>query len=141
MGWPKSLFRLISIESVMLSNHLILCFPSLLPSVFPSISLFPKNPLFASSGQSIRASVSALPNYLGLISLVACNAGDPGLIPGSGRFPWRRKWQSTPALLPGKSHGWRILISYSPWGRKESDRTERLHFHFHFPLGLTDLIL
>ena len=40
------------------------------------------------------------------------------------------KWQSTPALLPGKSHGRRSLIDYSPWGRKESDTTERLHFHF-----------
>ena len=27
---------------------------------------------------------------------------------------------------------WRILVGYSPWGRKESDMTERLHFHFHF---------
>ena len=63
----------------------------------------------------------------------ACNAGDLGLIPGSdsrvGKIPWRRKWQSTLALLPGKSHGQRSLISYSPWGRKESDTTERLHFH------------
>ena len=42
----------------------------------------------------------------------------------------RRQWQPTPAFLPGKSHGWRSLVGYSPWGRKESDRTERLHFHF-----------
>ena len=28
------------------------------------------------------------------------DAEDPGLIPGSGRFPWRRKWQSTPVFLP-----------------------------------------
>ena len=41
-----------------------------------------------------------------------------------------RKWQYTPALLPGKSHGQRSLIGYSPWGHKESDMTERLHFHF-----------
>ena len=41
-----------------------------------------------------------------------------------------RKWQSTPALLPGKSHGWRSLIGYSPWGHKESDTTEQLHFTF-----------
>ena len=40
------------------------------------------------------------------------------------------KWQSTPAQLPGKSHGLRSLISYSPWGRKESDTTKRLHFTF-----------
>ena len=36
----------------------------------------------------------------------------------------------TPVLLPGKSHGWRSLVGYSPWGREESDTTERLHFHF-----------
>ena len=45
--------------------------------------------------------------------------------------PWKRKWQSTPVLLPGKSHGQRSLVGYSPWGRKELDTTERLHFHFH----------
>ena len=42
--------------------------------------------------------------------------------------PWRREWQPTPVFLPGKSHGLRILVGYSPWGRKESDTTERLHF-------------
>ena len=36
--------------------------------------------------------------------------------------------KSTPALLPGKSHGRRSLIGYSLWGREESDTTERLHF-------------
>ena len=43
---------------------------------------------------------------------------------------WRRKWQPTPVLLPGKSHGRRSLVGYSPWGCKESDVTERLHVHF-----------
>ena len=33
-------------------------------------------------------------------------------------------------LLPGKSHGRRGLAGCSPWGRQESDTTERLHFHF-----------
>ena len=42
--------------------------------------------------------------------------------------PWRRKWQPTPVLLPGKSHGRRAIVGYSPWGHKESDMTERLHF-------------
>ena len=42
----------------------------------------------------------------------------------------RRQWQPTPVLLPGKSHGRRSLVGYSPRGRKESDTTERLHFHF-----------
>ena len=36
----------------------------------------------------------------------------------------------TPVLLPGKPHGWRSLVGYSPWGRWGSDTTERLHFHF-----------
>ena len=40
------------------------------------------------------------------------------------------KWQSIPLLLPGKSHGQRSLVGYSPWGYKESDKTERFHFHF-----------
>ena len=33
--------------------------------------------------------------------------------------------------MPGKSHGPRSLVSYSPWGGKEWDTTEQLHFHFH----------
>ena len=36
----------------------------------------------------------------------------------------RRKWQPTPVFLPGESHRWRSMVSYSPWGRKESDTTE-----------------
>ena len=42
----------------------------------------------------------------------------------------RRQWHPTPVLLPGKSHGQRSLVGCSPWGRQESDMTERLHFHF-----------
>ena len=42
----------------------------------------------------------------------------------------RRRWYSTPLLLPGKSHGWRSLVGCSPWGREESDTTQQLHFHF-----------
>ena len=37
---------------------------------------------------------------------------------------------TTPVLLPGKSHGRRSLVGCRPWGREESDTTERLHFHF-----------
>ena len=54
----------------------------------------------------------------------------PGFDSWVGKIPWRRKRQSTPALLPGKSHGRRSLIGYGPWGHKESDATEQLHFHF-----------
>ena len=35
-----------------------------------------------------------------------------------------RKWQPTPVLLPGKSHGQRSLVGYSPYGYKELDVTE-----------------
>ena len=42
----------------------------------------------------------------------------------------RRQWHPTPVLLPGKSHGWRSLEGWSPWGRWGSDMTERLHFYF-----------
>ena len=43
---------------------------------------------------------------------------------------WRRQWQPTPVLLPGKSHGRRSLAGCSPWGCEEADTTERIHFHF-----------
>ena len=41
-----------------------------------------------------------------------------------------KQWQPTPVLLPDKSHGRRSLEGCSPWGRWESDTTERVHFHF-----------
>ena len=55
-----SLLKFMSIELVMLSNHLILCHPILLlPSIFPSIRVFPVSQLFTSGGQSIGVSASA----------------------------------------------------------------------------------
>ena len=72
--------------------------------------------------------------------------GEPGRLPSMGSHRvghnwsdlaaaaaaryWRRQWQPTPVLLPGKSHGRRSLVGYSAWGRKESGTTERIHFHF-----------
>ena len=56
----QSLLKLMSIELVMPSNHLILCHPLLLlPSIFPSIRVFSMNQFFASGGQRIRVSASA----------------------------------------------------------------------------------
>ena len=46
------------------------------------------------------------------------------------REAWRRQWQPTPVLLPGKFHGRRSLVGCSPWGHGELDTTEQLHFHF-----------
>ena len=54
------LAKLMSIESAMPSNHLILCHPLfLLPSIVPSIRVFPRSQLFPSGGQSIGVSASA----------------------------------------------------------------------------------
>ena len=57
----------------------------------------------------------------------AGDARDMGLIPGVERSAWRRKWQSTPVFLPGKFHGQRSLVGYSPWSHKELDKTENTH--------------
>ena len=49
---------------------------------------------------------------------------------GPRHSDWRRQWQPTLVLLPGKSHGQRRLVGCSPWGLEESDTTEGLHFYF-----------
>ena len=43
------------------------------------------------------------------------------------------KEMATSVFLPGKFHGWRSLVGYSPWDTEESDTTERLHFLSHYP--------
>ena len=45
--------------------------------------------------------------------------------------PLEKEMEPTPVLLLGKFHGQRSLVSYSPWGCKELDTTERLHFTSH----------
>ena len=62
-----------------------------------------------------------------VIKNLPVNAGDTKkhkFDPWVGKIPWRRKWLSTPVFLPGKSHGQRSLVGYSPWSRKELDMTE-----------------
>ena len=44
----------------------------------------------------------------------ACQCRRPGFHPWVRKIPWRRKWQPTPVFLPGKSHGQRSLVGYSP---------------------------
>ena len=53
-----------------------------------------------------------------------CNAGDLGLIPGSGRSSREREWLSTPVFLPGKFRGERSLEGHTVHGVAESDTTE-----------------
>ena len=45
------------------------------------------------------------------------------------KIPWKRKWQPTPVFLPGKPHGQRSLVGYSPWDHKELAKTEPLISH------------
>ena len=44
--------------------------------------------------------------------------------------PLEEEMATRSSILAGESHGWRSLVGYSPQGCKESDTTERLHFHF-----------
>ena len=56
----------------------------------------------------------------------ACQCRRRGFDPWVRKNTWRRKWQPTPILLPGKSHGQRSLAAYSPCGCKELDTTKWL---------------
>ena len=51
-----------------------------------------------------------------------CSAGDPGPVPGLGRFPWRREWQPTSVFLLGELHRQRSLAGCSPWGHRVRHR-------------------
>ena len=60
---------------------------------------------------------SGLPQVALVVKNSPANAEDlkdAGSIPGWGRSPWRRAWQSTPVFLPGEFHGHRSLVGYSP---------------------------
>ena len=63
-----------------------------------------------------------------MIKNLPVNAGDTRFFdPWVGKIPWRKAWQPTPVFFPGKFHGQRGLVGYSPWGCKELDMTERTH--------------
>ena len=62
-----------------------------------------------------------------MVKNLPANAGDSadmGSIPGLERSPRVGKWQLSLVVLPGKSHGQRSMAGYSPWGCRESDKTE-----------------
>ena len=62
----------------------------------------------------------ALPRWLSSKG-ATCQCRRRRFDPWLRKIPWRRKWQPTPIIFPGKSHGQRSLVGYSPWGRKEAD--------------------
>ena len=90
--------------SVFLSSFILFLYSSI--TAFPKPLLYPRGLLDGS-----------------VVKNPPANAGDAGSIPGSGRFPWRRKWQPTPLFLPGKSHEIEEPGGlYSSWGRKRVGR-------------------
>ena len=121
-----SLLKFMSIELVMLSNHLILCHPLLLlPSMrLKSLSWRIPNLYFLSlwvsawvSGFQSGASGKE-PTYQ-CRRLKRC-----GFDLWVRKISWRRKWQPTPRFLPGESQGLGSLVGCHLWGRTESDTTE-----------------
>ena len=48
------------------------------------------------------------------------------------KIPWRRNWQRTPVFLPGKLHGQRSLVGYSPWGRRVRHDSATEHALMHW---------
>ena len=76
--------------------------------------------------------IAAYSSYFGLPWWLSgkeppCQCRRHGFDPPVGKIPWRRKWQLTPVFFPGRSHGQRSLVGYSPWGRTELDTTEQLN--------------
>ena len=55
-----------------------------------------------------------------------------GVLVTNNTSEWRRQWQPTPVLLPGKFHGQRSLVGCSPWGCKGSTQLRDFTFTFHF---------
>ena len=148
----RSLLKLMSIELVMPSNHLILCRPLLLPSIFPSIRVFSNESVLCirwSKYWSFSFNISPSNEYSGLISfridwldllavqgtlksLLQCHSSKAAILPqfkssNSSELSflyWRRKWQPTPVFLPRESCGWRSLVGCPLWGHTELDTAE-----------------
>ena len=105
-----SLLKLMSIESVMPCNHVLLCRPFLLLSSF-----FPCNTVFSSGSAGKEPACSA------------GDSGDVGSIPESGRSPGEGNSNPLQYTCLENPHGQGSVVGYSPWGdHKESDRAEWL---------------
>ena len=105
----------------------------------PTSALLPTRAWSGNSQKMKRATICLITGVLILIGASRWHSGKESACqrrrhkrhsfnPWLRKIPWRRKGQPTPVFLPGKSHGQRSLLDYSPWGRKELDMTERLHF-------------
>ena len=166
-----NLHKLLSVESVMPSNHISLCLSLLLPpSIFPSIRVFsnesvlcirwPKYWDFNLQHQSFQLiwniskaffcfswyccswrqqshfsrkaflSNNSSQSFPGGWNSKDCSMGDLGLIPGSGRIPWRRAWLPSQYSCLENLTDRGAWQGYSPWGRKELDMAECLILWF-----------
>ena len=128
---PFSLFCQLNLQSCLVP-HEVTSKLSLLPVLFWLHLLFPSHPQLLATHLDTQ-----LPFLLPKLQ-ISLLFPDPVTLPMAKNYlpfkvHWRRQWQPTPGLLPGKSHGQRSLVSYSPWGRQELDTTEQLHFHLFFP--------
>ena len=109
----QSLLKLI--DSVMSSNHLILCRPLLLPSLFPSINSsvlsFLSEKAMAPRSSTLAWKIPWMEEPGGLQSMGSLRVGHDWATSLSlfTCMHWRRKWQSTPVFLPGESQGWGSL--------------------------------
>ena len=114
INYSQSLLKLMSIELVMPTNHLILCYPLLLlPSIFPSIRVFSKE---SDTTEQLKNNRRGFPGGASGKESV-CHLGRHkrrGFDPWVGNFPWRRRWHPTLVFLPGKYHGQRSLADCSP---------------------------
>ena len=131
----QSLLRLMAIESVMPSNHLILCCPLLFPpSIFPSIRVF-SNELALHirwpKYWSFNFNISLSNEYSGLISfridwfdLLAVQGTLKSLLQHHSSKASILRRLPSPVFLPGKSHGQRSLAGYSPQSCEELDTRE-----------------
>ena len=139
-----SLSKLMSIELVMPSKHLILCHSLLPPSIFPSIRAFSNESVLCirwakywsftfsfSPSNEYSELISFRMDWLDLLavqgtlkSLLQHHSSKTSILRHSTFFIvqlshpyWRWQRQPTPVLLPGESHGRRSLVGCSPWGR------------------------
>ena len=144
----QSLLKLMSIDFMIPPNHLNICHPLLLlPSIFPRIGFFFSELALCirwPKGWSFSFSISPSKSIQGLFPLdwlvwSLCCPRDSQESSSTSQLKsinclvlsllyiqlisilWRRQWQPTPVLLPGKSHGQKSLVGCSPWGREESD--------------------
>ena len=137
-----SSLRLMSIESVMPSSHLILCRPLLLlPPIPPSIRVFSSESTLRMRWPKYWSFTHWLSIWLRILQLnsmrletfrgypsdllvedPACQSRSHsrrGFYPWFRKIPRRRKWQPTPVFFPGESHRLMNLVGYSPWSCKE----------------------